>query len=127
VASPEADPIQEVNAAPTEMSTRLELLIERVAEQDNAIQRSTQREAELTVKSAVADAHISRLQTEMATLREQLRRALDRLDASEAKNAVLEERSRHQERTIDRAIATGRVVLISLVSATIGALLVLLM
>jgi hypothetical protein len=47
--------------------------------------------------------------------------------ASEVKNAVLEERSRYQEKTVDRVITSSQVALLSFVSAGVGALLVLLL
>jgi septation ring formation regulator EzrA len=97
-----ADQIQDLNAALAEMSTNVKVLTARVADQEKQIERGARRDEEFIAKSVAADERIVQLRGEVTTLREDLRRALDRLAASEAKNAALDERSRHLEKTGDR-------------------------
>ncbi len=81
------------------------------------------RNEEFIAKHASNEAVVALLRTEVATLSEELRRALDRLAAGEAKNALLEERSRGHEKTTDRGFNFLQAFLISVVSMIGGALL----
>lgn len=123
MAKTQAEQIRELTATLTRVEAQLQLHIERVAEQSEELKRAARRDEEFIAKHAANEALVAHLRAEVATLREELRRALDRLAAGEAKNALLEERSRGHEKTTDRGFNFLQAFLISVVSMTGGALL----
>jgi chromosome segregation ATPase len=102
MAKSQAEQVRELTDTLTRADAQLQLLISRVAEQDEEIKRAARRDEEFIAKHAASDERIAQLRTEVTTLREELRRAEERLAISEAKNAALEERSRSHEKTSDR-------------------------
>ena len=94
--------IRELTEALAKTDAQLQVLASRLAAQEKDIERGARRDDEAIAKTAATDALIAQLRTEADAFRDELRRALDRLAASEARNAMLEERSRHGEKTADR-------------------------
>jgi hypothetical protein len=102
VAKTQGDQIRELTVAVARLEAQLSLLEERVANLQRDAERRSAKDEDFIAKSAIADERMAQLRTEVTTLREELRRAVERLTTSEAKNAALEERSRSHEKTADR-------------------------
>ena len=102
MATTQAEQIRELTTALLEMSAKLQVLTARVTDQEKYIERGVRRDEDFIAKHAAADQRVAQLRAEADASRDEMRRALDRLAAGEARNAALEERARHHEKHADR-------------------------
>src|SRR4051812_12607042 len=102
MAKTHAERIQELTDVLTEANVKIQILLAQIAAQEKEIARGARLDDEFIAKQAATEERLASLQVEMSTFRADLRTVLDRLAVSEAKNAALEVRARHQEKTSDR-------------------------
>ncbi len=94
--------IRELTEALAKTDAQLQVLASRLAAHEKDIERGARRDDEAIARTATVDALLTQLRAEADASRDEMRRALDRLAAGEARNAALEERARHHEKHADR-------------------------
>lgn len=98
----QAEQIRELGANLTKAESQLQLALSRIADLESTLEKAAEREKADAVRDGIADERAARMRAELDATKDELRRALERIAVTEARNAALEERARGQEKTTDR-------------------------